>query len=35
MLALALAAETVVSWVDRELIYSLIWWSVMWRPGKR
>ena len=22
------------SWVCRELMYSLIWWSVMWRPGK-
>ena len=30
----ALAAATVVSWVFRILMYSLIWWSVMWRPGK-
>jgi hypothetical protein len=30
----ALAAATAVSWVSRKLMYSLIWWSVMWRPGK-
>jgi hypothetical protein len=28
-----LAAETVVSWVGRKRMYSLIWWSVMCRPG--
>ena len=30
----ALAEATAVSWVVRILMYSLIWWSVMWRPGK-
>ena len=29
-----LAAETLAVSVWRKLIYSLIWQSVMWRPGK-
>jgi hypothetical protein len=31
----ALAAAAGTSWDDRKLINSLIWWSAMWRPGKR
>ena len=34
MLNPALAAATVGVWAWRKLIYSLIWQSVMWRPGK-
>jgi hypothetical protein len=34
VLKLALAAAAAASWVCRQIMYSLIWWSVTWRPGK-